>query len=276
MELVKPDPLIMDGKAHYTLTSYDPVSVEVDVPRTTDEDVTYAMQVTILQAGGGPAQLFDDLWIREHLGVANADELRAEVRNQLDAMNAHLVEEQKAARCADALASRLVQRVPEAQVQQTRQTLSQSFALSLTQNGTTAEEFFMQTGMRREEFEAMLDQQAQTSARHEAAIDAWATQRKITVSDEELPRYLGAQAEDAEKLLREVSAHGQLEQARQAAVRNKAMETVVAECACTYRHQTPEEAAKRAASMRDEQRAMLHRMEQQRDGAEGHPHLRLV
>ena len=39
MELVKPDPLIIGGKAHYTLTSYEPVSVEVEVHNVSEEDV---------------------------------------------------------------------------------------------------------------------------------------------------------------------------------------------------------------------------------------------
>ena len=78
MELVKPEPLVIGGRAHYTLTSYDPVSIDVDVPYTTEEDVEYALQVTVAQAGGGPAQLNDDAWMREQFeDVSGVDEMRA-------------------------------------------------------------------------------------------------------------------------------------------------------------------------------------------------------
>ena len=84
MELVKPEPLVIGGRAHYTLTSYDPVSIDVDVPYTTEEDVEYALQVTVAQAGGGPAQLNDDAWMREQFeDVSGVDDRRWEKKGIL-------------------------------------------------------------------------------------------------------------------------------------------------------------------------------------------------
>ena len=39
MKLVKPEPLIIGDRAHYTLSSYGPVSVEIKVPYITDFDI---------------------------------------------------------------------------------------------------------------------------------------------------------------------------------------------------------------------------------------------
>ena len=40
MELVKPEPLVLGGKAYYTLSSYDAPDIEVFVPRVTEDEVT--------------------------------------------------------------------------------------------------------------------------------------------------------------------------------------------------------------------------------------------
>ena len=44
----KPLPLMADGKPYYTLSSYDPVSVEVLVPLVTDDDIDAAIGDSIL------------------------------------------------------------------------------------------------------------------------------------------------------------------------------------------------------------------------------------
>ncbi len=276
MELVKPEPLILDGRAHYTLTSYDPVSVEVEVPRTTDDDVELAVQATVMQAGGGPAELYNDTWIRKQFeGVSDARGLRDAVREQLAAMQAHVVEEQKAGKCAEELAKRLVQRVPTARVAQLRASVVQSFAASLAQDGLTEAQFLAHTGMRKADLETMFDREAQTSAEHEAAIDAWASHRRLQVAEDEIAGLLGLTPEDASELIEQARRVGQQDQIRQAALRSKAMGLIVAECNCTYRHETAEEAAARVEQMRQERQAFMRAMEQE-DSEPPAPQLKLV
>ena len=281
MELVKPEPLVIGGRAHYTLTSYDPVSIDVDVPYTTEEDVEYALQVTVAQAGGGPAQLNDDAWMREQFeDVSGVDEMRALVRDEVRAMHAHMAEEQKAARCASALAKRLEQRVPQEHIDRVRASLVQSFAMSLRADGMSQEDYLTQSGMRPADIEAMFKEQAKATAEHEAAIDAWIEHRRLQVSDDEIPRLVGVEPDDVEEFVAELKRRSpyEIQQIRELALRNKAMVIVVAECRCTYHHETATEASARVARMR----AMLQEFSKGVQDAEAreqptqHPHLKLV
>lgn len=231
MELVKPDPLIIGGRAHYTLTSYDPVSIEVQVPSMTEADVDRAFQIAIMQEGGGPERLADDAWIREKFdGVHGAVELRDIIRKDLQMFSAQMAEQEKASACANALAERLVQRVPTGEIQKTRYALEQSFRMSLEQQGMDLNTFMAQNGMTKADLNAMFDAQSQAIAQQEAAVSAWADERKIEVADDEVARLLGM-PDDA-------SVRNN-EQARNAARQVKAMGAIMAECACTYRHDTP-------------------------------------
>lgn len=284
MELVKPEPLIIGGRAQYTLTSYEPVVIEVDVPYTTEEDIEYALQIMVMQEGGSPANMHDDAWIREHFeGIEGLDELRVVMGEQVRGLNAQMAEQQKAAKCMEVLAGRLVQRVPRAQVAQARTALVQNLAMSLRQDGLSEADFLAQTGMSHHDLEAMFDQQAEEAAQEEAAIDAWIASRKLVVNDDELPRLLGLPVADVEKTLADARAAGGLASLRQAALRAKALETIVAECRCTYHHETPAEAHVRVAHMRAEQEEILREMgaapgsPSSQDGSAGsRSHLKLV
>lgn len=278
MELVKPEPLIIGGRAHYTLTSYDPVSIEVNVSTTSPQDVEMALQVTITQMGGGPAELQNDAWIRENFeGLHNASELRELIRQELTAMNAEVAERQKVQKCAEALASRLVQAVPRSAVIRAEKALAESFALGLQEQGATEADFLAQTGMRTSDLQAMFAAQAKDAAEQEAAIDAWIEHRKLEISDEELPRYIGVpEEEDATEILNQLRRSGQMAEARQLALRNKAMGIVVAEASCTYRHETPEQALARSRAAQRTLDAQMQAQQQKKKRGDDRPRLTLV
>lgn len=284
MELVKPEPLIIGGRAHYTLTSYDPVTIEVDVRQVTEEDVDYAMQLTVMQAGGGPEQLADDAWIAEQfMGVKDASELRMAVRDQLQAVNMQLAEDQKASACANALVERLVQRVPREQVTRAREMVARGLMQNLAQDGISEETFLATSGMRKSDLELMLDQQAQVTAEHAAAISAWAEERKLQVTDDEIPRLVGIPPAQTEEFRKQMATMGmsELEELRRAALQSKAMEIIVAECSCTYHHESPAEAAARVARMQAEQETFMREMQSAQNNDKGNdksdgPKLKLV
>ena len=277
MELVKPEPLIIGGRPHYTLTSYDPVTIVVDVAATSDQDVELALQMSVTQMGGGPAELNNDAWIRENFeGLHNAAELRELVRQELTAMNAQAAEAQKTQQCAAALASRLMQAVPRTAVMQAQRAIAESFAMDLQEQGMTEAEFLAQTGMCTSDLQAMFASRAKEAAEQEAAITAWIEHNKLQVSDDELPQYLGMSADgDERELLNQLRVSGQLEQARQYALHIKAMNTIVAEASCTYRHETPAQAEARS---REARRMLDAQMQAQRKKNErdSRPPLKLV
>lgn len=273
-DIRKPQPFYVDGKAYYTLSSYDPVSITVNVPYTTDADVEYTLNAAVAQAGGTAQSLADPGWIRAHFdGVDNVDQLRAAIRSEVDAVNRQVAEESKPSRCAEELAKRLNQSVPQQDVDDVRNGLEQAFEIRLSQQGVTLDQFLAQTGGRRSDVSDMFAEQARELAEQQAAIDAYAAKLKIQATDDELPRLLGLGGDQWNQIAAEARSAGRYDDLRDAATRNKAIEQVVSACHCTYHHETPAEAGARVSELqrleREAQRAS-EAMDLSRAGKGGH------
>ena len=252
MPIQKPAPLMIGGKAHYTLSSTDPIEVEVVVPFVTDEEVGFAVASIVRQAGGEASNLQDDAWVSEHFqGIENGGQLMEAVRLELRQSGIQGAEESKANRCLAALVSRLGQSVPSSDIAETREALEAEIAQQAKEAGLSLDSFLMQQGVSRAQFEDSLDRQAQAEAEVSAALDAFASTRKLTVEDGEFEHYLSIPAKDLEPFVNQARHQGFYDEIRDAALRNKAMETVVAECSCSYHHETKEEAAERVKKLTD-------------------------
>lgn len=237
MELIKPEPLVIGGRAHYTLSSYEPVTVTVPVHDLTNEDVEESLRAAIAQMGGGPERLNDDAWIRDHFdGLHGAAELRSIMREELEAANQDVTERQKAAACANELAKRLEQRVSRESIAEARRAIEENFTMMLSQQGLSLDLFLAQSGMRKADVDAMFDEQARESARQQAAVSAWADKKGVTVTDDEIPQMLGLPPEETEQFIQNATASGQLEQLRKSLADTKALRMIVDECSCTYAH----------------------------------------
>ena len=263
MDIIKPEPLHLGDRYFYTLSSYDPVSIEVQVPRVTETDVDIAlMQLATereysreTEAEGEldattPLKVPEttDAWVAENFPeLGTVDALRDALRHQLEQMNSQMAEESKATRCAEQLAKRLCQSVPEAELARARAMIEQSMAADLAAEGMTVSDFMVRSGLPRMSLDTMLDTQAKAMCEQDAAVDAFAQERKLKVEDGELARFLGVPLAQAQQVLDEARAAGQVEYLRQAAVRIKAMRIIVAEASCTYVQESLEDAEKRSA-----------------------------
>lgn len=246
IEYTKPQPLMVGDKAFYTLTSYEPVKARVIVPAVTDDDVKYALATLLMQMGATPEQFYDEQWFAEHFSdVGSPEELLNEIRSELELVNQNFVAEQKADICRAELAKRLVQAVPAAHLARTREAVQMSFEQSLAADGMTIDTFGARTGTSRAQIEHMLDEQARTVSEQEAALDAFARERKLAVEDNELPKLLGLPEEETKNLLAEARKAGQLSAVMDGALRIKTLMLVMAECECEYHHETPEESKAR-------------------------------
>lgn len=252
MPIQKPAPLIIDGRAHYTLSSVEPIEVAVTVPFVTDEEIDFAVASIVRQAGGSASDLQDDAWISEHFqGIEDGRQLLTTVRLQLRQMGIRGAEESKAKKCLDVLVSRLNQSVPAADVAETREALEAEVSQQAQAAGLDVDAFLMQNGVSRTQFEASINEQARDEAELAAALDAFASARKLSVDDSEFTHYLNVPEKDLAQFIDQARHQGFYDEIRDAALRNKAMETVVAECACSYKHESKEEAAKRVEQLTD-------------------------
>jgi hypothetical protein len=84
----------------------------------------------------------------------------------------------------------------------------------------------------------------------------------------------------AEEILSQAAAAGQLEDVRLAGLRAKALEIIIAEANCTYEHETEQEANERVRTSIQERAMMESFMQQQNNNQtsaeDDHPHLKLV
>jgi len=71
------------------------------------------------------------------------------------------------------------------------------------------------------------------------------------VDDGEFTHYLSVPEKDLEQFIDQARHQGFYGEIRDAALRNKAMETVVSECVCNYKHESKEEAASRIKQLTD-------------------------
>ncbi|MCI1645745.1 MAG: hypothetical protein LKI67_07515 [Olsenella sp.] len=246
MTIQKPEPFVIGNRAFYTLASYGPVDVQVHVVRTTDEEVELAIQSLVREAGGTEKDLADPAWVAGKFdGIENEQRLREQTRAYLSSLSEETAEEQKADACLDALAERLCQSVPASQVSQVKDALFQDIAQRIATTGQPVEAVLAQMGMQPDQFDSMLQLAATKETEHEAALDAYASEKKIKVDETELPHLLQLSPADAQALIARAKAGGQMDQLLDAARRTKALEAVVAECHCTYVQESEEEAKKR-------------------------------
>jgi hypothetical protein len=244
----KPQPLMLGDKAYYTLSSYDPVSIEVRVPYVCEEDIDMALSAVLMQTGASPEQLSDPAWLSEHFdGISNLNTLRDVIRSEITEMNARFAEQQKVGLAVGELTKRLEQSVPAMHVARYRQDVQMSFEQQIASEGMTVDQFLMRAGTTRSKLEAMFDQQAKQAAEGDAALDAYAREKKLTVSEDEFGQLLGIPASEIDNVIAQVKAAGQLGAMKEAALHAKAAQTLAAECSCTYLHETEAEARVRVA-----------------------------
>lgn len=277
----KPLPLMVDGKPHYTLSSYEPAEVEVMVATVTGDDLEFALDTLLEGEGGSRDKLSDAAWLKEHFQVSTPDELYELVNKFVTGTNSRIAEEQKMQLCLAEMADRLLQQPLPEMREQCRRGIELAYEQRFAQGGVTRDEFLRQARQTAEEFNAMIEEQADMTARQQAALSAIASERKVQVSEEEIPMYLGVAPEDAQEFLNRARATRQLDDVHEAAVRSKAASIVVAESSCTYHHETTEEAKGRMAKIREvrsafEQSAKEAAEEDEGEGATEGPGLHLV
>ena len=90
-----------------------------------------------------------------HHGLENEQRLREQTRAYLSSLSEDSAEEQKANACLDALAERLCQSVPAAQVSQVKDALFQDIAQQIATTGQPVEAVLAQMGMRPDQLDSI-------------------------------------------------------------------------------------------------------------------------
>jgi hypothetical protein len=96
----------------------------------------------------------------------------------------------------------------------------------------------------------MFDRQAQQMCEGDAALSAYAHEKKLKADEQEYARLLGMEPDQMKQVIEQARAAGQSDALHEAALQAKAAQIVVAECSCSYRHETPEQAKARVSQYR--------------------------
>ena len=252
VEIEKPLPMQIGDRYLYTLSSYEPVEVEVTVPYITDLDVDMAIEGIIAQAGGTKEDI-NDQWIAEKLnGVESVEQLKEEIYAQLKDMQSHFVEEEKQTEAVSKLAGRLQQQVPAGDIAVMRNNLQNAFEQQLKRDGITKEQFEQTLDNSGDFMDMVLGSQAKQICEQGAALDAYVSEKKIEIEDSEIPAMLGMPGEAGAEVLEQARKAGDFDYLKQQALRTKAARIVVAEATCSYHHETKEEAEARIAKYEED------------------------
>ena len=260
----------------FSLSSYDPVQIEVVVPRVTEADIDYAIQVTLDSMGLGDEELNDALVAEKLENVDTVAELREVARKQVGEANMQLAERSKGDRCATELAKRLNEAVPPELVEQARGVMRQAFEHDLAAEGMTMDEFIEQVGATQQMMEDLFASQAEEAIQEEAALDAYAREKKIGIRDDELAEALELSPEEFDQACIQAQKAGAMDSLRMDALRAKVANILAGECSCIYKSESEQDAQSRMEQFR--------RLQQMRDDAKvrvekiggDHPGFRLV
>lgn len=239
IETNKPEPLEIGGTYHYTLSSYSPVEIEIKTLRTTDADVDFALERLSLEAH---SELSDE-FVKERLGVENLAMAKQAIRAQIEQMNAAHAEQEKQVKAGDALAERLEQRIPDAEVSRFKQLIEDSMMHDAAHMQVDVEQLKMLSGITPDSLEEM----ARLSAAHEAAFTAYADEQKIKVSEDDLLGLLGGDPAQIDEVVKEAKKNKKLDALLRDLRPRKAALEVMSEAKVTFQLEPKAEAEERAS-----------------------------
>lgn len=184
-------------------------------------------------------------WVQEKIGVETVEELRDELREEIETQKKAVLPRLKEERALTALAERLESEIPENIVEEAESTLLQDFFNQLQRQGLTLDAYLQQQGITSDQFRADVKQQAEDMTKQDLALDAFAAHEGITATDEDIRKeFEDAGSSDPERLMDEWRKNGQMYLVRQGVLRQKAAKEILDRAIVT--EEEPEEAKEKS------------------------------
>ena len=141
----------------------------------------------------------DDEFVKEASEFETLDELRAAVREQLEAAAEQRVDGEFRGRVLDVVAEGVEVEVPEVMVHEKAHEMVDSFERSIRAQGMEPEQYYQLAGTNHHEFEERVSPDAQDTVKKELVLDAVAAAEGIVADEEEVMHEIGHLAEDTER-----------------------------------------------------------------------------
>ncbi len=169
-----------------------------------------------------------DEWVKETLKLDSAEAFRNEIADSITKQKEAMVPHAKENACAAKLVERVEEDVPENMAEEAEAELLQDFFNQLQRRGMSFDEYLAGRGIDSKQFKEDIKLQAQDEAKQQLALDAWAKEKGIDVTDEEVTHeFEVAGLDDPKKTEREWKQSGKLYMIREGIVRRKAMREVI-------------------------------------------------
>lgn len=247
LEQAKPQPIMIGGRYHFTLTDDSPIELTVRRPLITETDYVEARAMALAGQGLTEDDL-DDKSVAEHFGGAGVQSV-AEFDTWISDSLEHLADEAVATQvqvgALDTIASRLREAIPQELVAARAEELIAAYQQDIEQQGGTLEAVIAASGGSRDDLEQMAYQDAEVLLQHEFALSAFAAKRKLSVGEDELPELMHLPAEVVNQFVAEAKQAGTFDDLLNEAKLTKAIQTLMLEAKVNVTIETEQEAAAR-------------------------------
>ena len=205
-----------------------------------------------------------DEWVQNKIGVETVQELRDELRDEIDAQKESLLPRLKESRALTVLQERLQGEVPEGVLEEAESTLLQDFFNQLQRQGITLDAYMQQQGITSDQFRADVKAQAEDVAKQDLALDSYAAHEGFEVTDDDIrAEFEKSGVADVEGMMEEWRTSGRMYLVRQGILRQKAAQDIVDKANVTEetpekveektgKHEAKEESAEEAAETAEE------------------------
>ena len=184
--------------------------------------ITFDVTVNVVKDRKLP-ELTDE-WVSEKIGMDTVEELRSEIREEIEGQKSAYIPRLKENLVLSRLAARLEGEVPESMVDEASSSLMQDFFNQLQRQGMTLDAYLKQQDITSAQFREDIKRQATDIAAQDMALDAWAAAKGITATEDDVrEEFVKSGVEDPDDRLAEWRKNGQLHLIRQGILRQKAV-----------------------------------------------------
>jgi trigger factor len=147
----------------------------------------------------------DDDFVKEASEFETLDELRAAVREQLEAAAEQRFEGEFRGRVLDVVAEGAGVEIPEVMAHEKAHEMVESFERSIRAQGMEPEQYYQLAGTNHHEFEERVMPDAEDTVKKELVLDAVAAAENIVADEDEVMHEIGHLAEDSERSPEEIA-----------------------------------------------------------------------
>lgn len=213
----------------FKLNDYDNVRITMpQKPAMSEEDVDAQLFEYVLSGGKKINSIadLDDAWVQANFeGLSTIAEVREAIKEQYDKDLEFEYSDIKFRACCDALLERLEGEVPEDVLAANVEVVKESNLQRLSDMHISMEQYLREEHLTPDQYDEKVRAEALYNMRLNVALDIMVDVLGMQVGNHELTEYLSTP--NPEAFLQEIRENGQVENARRAAVRVKAMRRIV-------------------------------------------------